>query len=85
MEDAATAEIARVQIWQWLKHKAVDRETVERLFEEELATLGATYPRARLDQVRDLFERTALAKELPAFFTTEAYARHLVGRPAVQA
>ncbi|MEV7290962.1 malate synthase A [Streptomyces microflavus] len=85
MEDAATAEIARVQIWQWLKHRAVDRETVERLFEEELATLGATYPWARLDQVRDLFERTALAKELPAFFTTEAYARHLVGRPAVQA
>ncbi len=85
MEDAATAEIARVQIWQWLKHRTVARETVERLFEEELAALGATYPWARLDQVRDLFERTALAKELPAFFTTEAYARHLVGRPAVRA
>ncbi len=55
------------------------------VFDEELATLGATYPWAQLDQVRDLFERTALGKELPAFFTTEAYARHLVGRPAVRA
>ncbi|MGW8987965.1 malate synthase A [Streptomyces parvus] len=85
MEDAATAEIARVQIWQWLKHRAVDRETVLGLLDEELASLGATYPWAQLDQVRDLFERTALGKELPAFFTTEAYARHLVGRPAVRA
>ncbi|MZG01456.1 malate synthase A, partial [Streptomyces sp. SID5614] len=85
MEDAATAEIARVQIWQWLKHRAVDRETVLALLDEELAALGATYPWAQLDQVRDLFERTALGKELPAFFTTEAYARHLVGRPAVRA
>ncbi len=85
MEDAATAEIARVQIWQWLKHRAVDRETVLGLLDEELAALGATYPWAQLDQVRDLFERTALGKELPAFFTTEAYARHLVGRPAVRA
>ncbi len=84
MEDAATAEIARVQIWQWLKHRAVDRETVLGLLDEELAALGATCPWAQLDQVRDLFERTALGRELPAFFTTEAYARRLVGRPAVR-
>ncbi|MFJ9624472.1 malate synthase A [Streptomyces sp. NPDC101181] len=85
MADAATAEIARVQIWQWLTHRAVDRERVLALVDEELAALGAAYPWAQLDQVRDLFERTALGRELPAFFTTEAYARHLVGRPAVRA
>ncbi|MGW7042474.1 malate synthase A [Streptomyces avermitilis] len=78
MEDAATAEIARVQIWQWLRHRVVDRETVVRLLDDELAALGAEYPWAALDEVRALFERTALAAELPLFFTPDAYTRHLV-------
>ncbi|MGW5739182.1 MULTISPECIES: malate synthase A [Streptomyces] len=81
LEDAATAEIARAQIWQWLRHRAVDRLTVLDLVEDELAALGAEYPWAPLDDVRELFERTALSRELPAFFTTDAYGRHLVRRP----
>ncbi|NKI41989.1 malate synthase A [Streptomyces physcomitrii] len=81
MEDAATAEIARVQIWQWVRHGAVSRESVERLLDEELTALGAEYPWARVEDLREIFERTALARELPAFFTSDAYARHLVGRP----
>ncbi|MFD9050214.1 malate synthase A [Streptomyces zaomyceticus] len=84
MEDAATAEIARVQIWQWLRHRVTDRETVLRLLDEELAGLGAEYPWAALDEVRELFERTALAAELPLFFTPEAYARHLVRTTATE-
>ncbi|MEU7484245.1 malate synthase A [Streptomyces sp. NPDC042319] len=80
MEDAATAEIARVQIWQWLRHRALDRETVLRLLDEEVESLGAEYPWAPVDEVRDLFERNALARELPLFFTPEAYAAHLVRR-----
>ncbi|MFE3182901.1 malate synthase A [Streptomyces violascens] len=80
MEDAATAEIARVQIWQWLRHRAVDRSTVLELLEDELAALGAEYPWAAVDDIRGLFERTALAKELPDFFTPDAYTRHLVHR-----
>ncbi|GCB87992.1 malate synthase [Streptomyces noursei] len=40
MEDAATAEIARVQIWQWLRHRVIDRRTVERVLDEEAAALG---------------------------------------------
>jgi malate synthase len=44
MEDAATAEIARVQIWQWLRHRVIDRETVGRVLDEELAALGAESP-----------------------------------------
>ncbi|MEV6025683.1 malate synthase A [Streptomyces sp. NPDC052036] len=80
MEDAATAEIARVQIWQWLRHRVIDRETVLRLLDEELAALGAEYPWAPLDEVRALFERNALAGELPLFFTPDAYAAHLVRR-----
>ncbi|GGT08979.1 malate synthase [Streptomyces tanashiensis] len=78
MEDAATAEIARVQIWQWLRHRVIDREAVLLVLDEELARLGAEYPWAAVDEVRELFERTALAAELPLFFTPEAYARHLV-------
>ncbi|MGW8728714.1 malate synthase A [Streptomyces sp. NPDC055808] len=81
MEDAATAEIARVQIWQWLRHRAVERPAVLKLMEAELASLGTEYPRSTVDAVRGLFERTALARELPDFFTTDAYSRHLVHHP----
>ncbi|MFD9000252.1 malate synthase A [Streptomyces sp. NPDC059582] len=80
MEDAATAEIARVQIWQWLRHRVIDRETVLRVLDEESAALGAEYPWAPVDDIRALFERTSLAAELPMFFTPDAYARHLVRR-----
>lgn len=79
-EDASTAEIARAQIWQWLRHRTVDRELVLRLLAEELERLGAARPPARLAEVRELFERSALQPELPLFFTPEAYARHLVHR-----
>ncbi|MFE0253999.1 malate synthase A [Streptomyces sp. NPDC059010] len=80
MEDAASAEIARVQIWQWLRHRVVERETVVRLLEEELVSLGAEDPWAPLDEIRALFERTAMAGELPLFFTPDAYTQHLVRR-----
>ncbi|MFF4186203.1 malate synthase A [Streptomyces sp. NPDC001691] len=85
MEDAATAEIARVQIWQWLRHRVIDRETVGQLLDDEVASLGAAYPRALVEGIRALFERTALAGELPLFFTPDAYTRHLVRRPEVRA
>ncbi len=56
----------------------IDRDTVLRLLDEELAALGAEYPWAPLGEVRALFERNALAAELPLFFTPDAYAGHLV-------
>ncbi|MFD4231852.1 malate synthase A [Streptomyces sp. NPDC058545] len=80
MEDAATAEIARVQIWQWLRHRVVSRETVLELLDDELAALGAEYPWAALDEVRMLFEQNALRAELPLFFTPDAYTQHIVER-----
>ncbi|MFH7594123.1 malate synthase A [Streptomyces racemochromogenes] len=84
MEDAATAEIARAQIWQWLRHRVIDREDVLRILGEELAAFGARHPWAALDEVRELFERNALAPELPLFFTPDAYTRHLVRIPQVR-
>ncbi|MFD8067063.1 malate synthase A [Streptomyces parvulus] len=85
MEDAATAEIARVQVWQWLRHRVVDREAVEQILDEEVAALGAEYRRTDLDDVRAIFETTVLRSELPLFFTPEAYSRHLVRRTEAQA
>ncbi|RMB80546.1 malate synthase A [Streptomyces shenzhenensis] len=85
MEDAATAEIARVQIWQWLRHRVIQRETVMELLDDEIMALGAQYPWAPVKDIRALFERTAMTGELPLFFTPDAYTRHLVRRPEVQA
>jgi malate synthase len=78
VEDASTAEIARAQIWQWVRHGSVSRTEVRRIMEYEAASLAAEYPWARVEEVCAIFERSALARDLPAFFTTDAYARHLV-------
>ncbi|GGV10335.1 malate synthase A [Streptomyces spectabilis] len=80
LEDTASAEIARTQVWQWLRHQVIDKETVLRLLDDEVAALGGAYPWAPLDEIRALFERTTLSVELPQFFTPDAYARHLVRR-----
>ncbi|WP_328302392.1 malate synthase A [Streptomyces sp. NBC_00435] len=80
MEDAATAEIARVQIWQWLRHDRVDRGTVIDLLDAECAALESEDPRALALEAREIFVDTALSVHLPDFFTPEAYTRHLVRR-----
>ena len=87
MEDAATAEIARCQVWQWLHHGTpladggcVTEDLVRSLLAEELADLvdGRDGPdRDRAEAAVRIVEETALGEDLPAFFTTEAYARHL--------
>jgi malate synthase len=85
MEDAATAEISRSQIWQWARHgtrtvegdlvdgdhvRAVARETVERL-RAELGDERATD--MRVDEARRLFEQVALDPDYPDFLTVPAY------------
>ncbi|WP_326586381.1 malate synthase A [Streptomyces sp. NBC_01294] len=80
MEDAATAEIARVQIWQWLRHDRVDRGTVTDLLDAECTALQDEDPQALAAEAREVFVDTALSVRLPAFFTPEAYTRHLVRR-----
>ncbi|MDX3540522.1 malate synthase A [Streptomyces sp. MB09-01] len=81
MEDAATAEIARVQLWQWLRHGTADREGVREILAAECAALAKEQPHALVAEAAAVFERTALARDLPAFFTPDAYARHLVRHP----
>ena len=65
MEDAATAEIAWVQFWQWLRHHVVDREGALGVLDDELGALDAEFPWAALDDARVHFERIAQARELP--------------------
>ena len=78
MEDAATAEISRSQVWQWV-HAGVELDTgetvteelVRRVIDEEVAGIGRAGE--RLDDARRLFEQVALADEFPDFLTLPAY------------
>ena len=86
MEDAATAEISRSQIWQWLHNDiklaegaTVTRELAERIIGEELATikaqLGGAYDAGQYEQAMSLFTEVALADEYVDFLTLPAYER----------
>lgn len=79
MEDAATAEICRSQIWQWVHSdvklndgQPVTAALVARIVEEELAKLGDSTDYA---DARKLFEEVALADEFDDFLTLPAYER----------
>lgn len=89
MEDAATAEISRAQIWQWHAHGAsvtMDggfRETMSprlyaRLYGEEIAKLQAemgedVFNAARFPEAAQIFNDSATAAVLPDFLTIPAY------------
>ena len=86
MEDAATAEISRSQIWQWLHNSlaladgpTVTRELVEQIIVEELGKirdhLGAAYDETQYEQARSLFTEVALADDYIDFLTLPAYER----------
>ena len=85
MEDAATAEISRSQVWQWVHHGAmlssgqrITRELVLRLEGEELdkirQALSAEAVRTnRFEEARQLFEQVALSETFAEFLTLPAY------------
>jgi malate synthase len=87
MEDAATAEISRSQVWQWI-HNDVDlddgptvtRDLVERLIDEELTKIreqagAGEFDAARYGQAVALFTEVALADNFAEFLTLPAYER----------
>ena len=86
MEDAATAEIARSQVWQWLQQGVrladgtpVSRELIRRYEHEELekvrAALGEeAFARYRFADAGRLFEHVALGDDFVEFLTLPAYA-----------
>ncbi|MGZ4437291.1 MAG: malate synthase A [Nocardioidaceae bacterium] len=87
MEDAATAEISRSQVWQWLHNgveladgQTVTRELVESLIEQEMAAIREkvgeeSFAGGRWDDARDTFTEMALADEYADFLTLPAYER----------
>jgi malate synthase len=78
MEDAATAEISRSQIWQWVKHGKFTREQVRKILEEEMEKIRAdvgdeVWEKGRPDETREIFERVSLSDDFPEFLTLPAY------------
>jgi malate synthase len=85
MEDAATAEISRTQIWQWVHHavqlddgRTVTQELVRQVLDEETGKIreavgDETWCAGRPAETREIFERVALASELLEFLTIPAY------------
>jgi malate synthase len=67
MEDAATAEISRSQIWQWVRHGEITAERAREVLDAELPEGG------RFPEAREVFERVALADEFVEFLTLPAY------------
>jgi len=86
MEDAATAEISRSQVWQWIHNDValddgvvVKRDLVERLIDEELSKIramtGESFDAERYGQAVALFTEVALADNFAEFLTIPAYER----------
>jgi malate synthase len=70
MEDAATSEISRSQIWQWLHHGKFSAEDVRRISDEEQAKLGDGFEAAR-----ELVDEVATQQTFVEFLTVPAYTR----------
>jgi malate synthase len=86
MEDAATAEISRSQIWQWVHHgvtldngQTVTPEMVREAETSELEKIKSEVGEewferhGRADQSRELFDSVALSREFAEFLTLPAY------------
>jgi malate synthase len=78
MEDAATAEISRAQIWQWIRHGKFTRDRVVEVLDEEMERIRSSvgeevWQKGRPEETREVFERIALADDFPEFLTLPAY------------
>ena len=88
MEDAATAEISRSQLWQWMHQGIVTQEStpitrrlIERLLAETLADATRS-PGDKFDEAAEVFRLVTLGDDYPTFLTIPAYARYLVDETA---
>ncbi|MFD7022107.1 malate synthase A [Promicromonospora sukumoe] len=88
MEDAATAEISRSQVWQWIAsgtltdddRQAITRERVDAILLDVVASLPHDQGN-RVDDAAAIFRAVALEDDFPAFLTNPAYQGYLVGSP----
>ncbi|HET7459446.1 MAG TPA: hypothetical protein VFJ74_17470, partial [Gemmatimonadaceae bacterium] len=85
MEDTATAEISRAQLWQWIRHSAplgdggvVDAALYRRIRDEEMVKLAAAAaPSSRFADAAALLDLLVLGDEFAEFLTIPGY-RYLV-------
>jgi malate synthase len=94
MEDAATAEISRAQVWQWLYHRArladgreVTQELFENVLRDEMAKVReavgpSNYDKGRFPEAIDLFRDMSLAHDFAEFLTLPAYKLITSTRPS---
>ena len=85
MEDAATAEISRAQIWQWLKHNAktvenkkITKEYFNQLLKEELKKIQLmvgkeTYNKGKFKEASEIFNSMSISDSIEEFLTLPAY------------
>jgi malate synthase len=85
MEDAATAEISRAQVWQWLYHgatlddgRAVTPELFKSVLADEMAKVReaigpSVYDAGRFKQATELFSKMSLSRSFEEFLTIPAY------------
>ncbi len=86
MEDAATAEISRAQVWQWIRHprgvltdgRKVTKDLFRSVLDEELdkikAAVGAErYTKGKFDVARELFDEITTDDEFVEFLTLPGY------------
>jgi malate synthase len=84
MEDVATAEISRSQVWQWIRHSSrltdgsiVNADLVREIADDELAKIRERlgedgWAKSRFGDARAVFEEVALSSSFPAFLTLVA-------------
>jgi malate synthase len=79
MEDAATAEICRAQLWQWIRHdvklddgRAATRELYRKIRDEEFSKLQESGA-GRYAEAAEILDRLVLSEKFPEFLTLEAY------------
>ena len=82
MEDAATAEISRSQVWQWVQNgitldngEKVTHDLVRSVLDDVRKELDGQIPNDLLAQAVELFEEVALAEQYVDFLTLSAYER----------
>ena len=76
MEDAATAEICRSQVWQWVKHGARlndGRPVTQQMVRDIIAEQKIKLKRGRMEEAADIFERMMTSADFAEFLTLEAY------------
>jgi malate synthase len=78
MEDTATAEISRAQIWQWLKHNKFSKMRFNEIFIEEVDKIrdeigDLTFENSNYEGASNMFETLSSSNEFENFLTLSAY------------